>query len=222
MSKKNTGVASTPSGQTPTLKKIGSTGEKSQKTLHGFFSKTPSTASSATALPTRLSPRKNNGTLKSKMLAPPSSSHLTPAPSSDAVEPEEDLPQASQSPRLTGLPSPLSSANSQDQTKGDSDNVTAYGTPSRKVYTTQSTHPTVLTQRRQRRRSSSTPNPTARAQTMMLSSGRPRPRIRRGQSRGGKFPRARTKTCTSKMIKSPWIWTRTWTTLLLPTNRTKK
>lgn len=133
MAKRNTDVASTPSGQVPTLKKAGSTGEKSQKTLHGFFNKTPGTASSATALPTRLSPRKKNGSLQSKMLAPPSSSRLTPTPSSDAIEPEDDVPKASRSPGLTGLPSPLSSANSQVQTNGDAEEITTHGTPSRKV-----------------------------------------------------------------------------------------
>jgi hypothetical protein len=180
MAKKNTG-ASTPSGQLPALKKAGSTGDKSQKTLHGFFNRTPSAASSTPALPTRLSPRKNNGSLQSKMLAPASSLQLTPAPSSDAIEPDEDVPKASRSPQPTGLPSPLSSANSQQQAIGDAEERTATGTPSRKVSSDMRTGRTLLTMHRPRTRSSNTPSRTAKVRMTMPPFERRRPRTRRGQ-----------------------------------------
>ena len=119
-------TASTP---TPaTLKK--SSSSAGQRTLHGFFSKTP-TPSTTTKLPERSSPRKP--ALKDRLSAPSRSSQLTPQPSSDAIHPEEDEAQdaakASQHANK-GLPSPVSADGSQSNTKEE---VTANGTPSRKV-----------------------------------------------------------------------------------------
>lgn len=222
MGKKNTGVASTPSGQTPTLNRLGSTGEKSQKTLHGFFTKTPNTALPATALPTRLSPRKKNGSLQSKMLASPSSSQITPGPSSDAIEPEEDIREASLSPPVAGLLSPSSSANVMKQTKQAAEEVTAYGTPSRKVWSMSEICWAPLILRRQSRRSLSTPNLIAKVQTTMHSSKRHLQRARRGLRREGKFPRAETKMCMSRTKRTPLTLRMRWTISLLPMTPTKR
>lgn len=79
------------------------------------------------------------------MLAPPSSSQLTPAPSSDAIEPDEDVRKVGRSPQPIGLPSPLSSANSQEQINGDAGTMTTTGTPSRKVWTVDQMGSTPLT-----------------------------------------------------------------------------
>ena len=67
------------------------------------------------------------------------SSHLTPTPSSDGPEEEEGVPskattKESSVPRK-GLPSPVSSANDEleGQTNGAAEELTAFGTPSRRV-----------------------------------------------------------------------------------------
>lgn len=119
------------------LKKAGSA--SGQKTLLGFFSKTPSTApSTQRSLPERSSPRKN---LNNKFAAPARASQLTPQPSSDAIAPEDDeIPapvtvQASCSAAAkVGLPSPVSADEAQVNGAED-DEQPAFGqnTPSRKA-----------------------------------------------------------------------------------------
>ena len=117
---------------TPALKKTPSSG--GQKTLLGFFSKTPSSGSPAAlpALPakktaTAPAPLKN----RSKSSGTASGSSLTPVPSSDGpqLEDEEEDIKAS-SPAARGLPSPVSA--DEGQTNG-LDELNARGTPSRKV-----------------------------------------------------------------------------------------
>ena len=100
-----------------------------QRTLHGFFSKTP--ASTATKLPDRSSPRKPQ--LKERLVAPVKSGSLTPVPSSDVIEPEEEPETATSkasAPSAHGLPSPVSA--DEGQTNGVED-VTDRGTPSRRA-----------------------------------------------------------------------------------------
>ena len=107
-----------------------------QRTLHGFFSKPPS-SSSPTSLPERLSPAKPRSTsTKDRLLGTSRSSQLTPVPSSDALEPDlEDFDaqfKASSPPAPKGLPSPVSADGR--QTNGvEEEEVTARGTPSRRV-----------------------------------------------------------------------------------------
>lgn len=133
---------STPTTSTPALKKSTSSTQnmKNQKTLHGFFQKTPKADSTPSSLPERPSaaPR-SNGSLKSKLLGRKPSSQLTPAPSSDGPEEQENIPVGSSTkespvPRK-GLPSPVSSANDEleGQTNGAAEELTAFGTPSRRV-----------------------------------------------------------------------------------------
>ncbi|RMZ77096.1 hypothetical protein DV737_g4557, partial [Chaetothyriales sp. CBS 132003] len=125
---KKVGVATTPTPSS--LKKASSGG--TQRTLHGFFTKTP-TPAPATKLPDRSSPRKP--TLQEKLTAPAKNGSLTPLPSSDAVEPEDEpgLSEAS-APAANGLPSPVSA--DEGQTNGVGDIVAVAigeGTPSRKA-----------------------------------------------------------------------------------------
>ena len=134
--------ASTPTSSTPAFKKSTSSTQnmKNQKTLHGFFQKTPNTTFSPSTLPERPSaaPR-TNGSLKSKMLGHTPSSKLTPAPSSDGPEEQENI--SSELLRKEGsvpgkaLPSPVSSANDElgGKTNGATEELTASGTPSRRV-----------------------------------------------------------------------------------------
>jgi hypothetical protein len=133
---------STPTTSTTALKKSTSSTQnmKNQKTLHGFFQKTPKAGSSPSTLPERSStaPR-SNGSLKSKLLGRAPSSQLTPAPSSDGPEEQENIPldastKESPVPRK-GLPSPVSSANDglEGQTNGATEELTTFGTPSRRV-----------------------------------------------------------------------------------------
>lgn len=125
---------------TPALKKSTSNNQsmKTQKTLHGFFLKTPTSASTTSTLPERSSPRRPKGSLQTRMLDTTPSSQLTPLPSSDAPEPETEatLPKAKESfVSKKGLPSPASSANGEleGQTNGSSEQLIAFGTPSRRV-----------------------------------------------------------------------------------------
>jgi hypothetical protein len=141
MAKKQS-IAATP---TPPLKKSTlSTGEKTQKTLHGFFQKTPNSTASNATLPERPSPTKRaNGSLQSKMFARASSSQLTPVPSSDGPEEYNATPalnkaKASRASQTTSLPSPVTSANGEEQNNGETEGLTALGTPSRKVRHSQS------------------------------------------------------------------------------------
>jgi len=113
---------------TPAPKKPGSGG---QRTLHGFFSRTPSSGSPATLPQRGPSTKTADSGLRAKLSAGPSSSQLTPAPSSDAPEPELDGGHAKASPDLTkGLPSPVSA--DEGQANG-TDELTVFGTPSRRV-----------------------------------------------------------------------------------------
>ena len=133
-----------PANPTPALKKSSSSMQntKNQKTLFGFFQKTPSTASSTpSTLPQTLPTisRKKNAPQTNRFTRT-NSSNITPAPSSDAFDengngPEEE-DQLKESPRSReGLPSPVSSTNGGlvGQTIRDSEELTAFGTPSRKV-----------------------------------------------------------------------------------------
>ncbi|RMD44286.1 hypothetical protein DV735_g888, partial [Chaetothyriales sp. CBS 134920] len=116
---KKAGVATTPS----TAKK--------QTSLHGFFTKTPTPAPPA-KLPDRSSPRKPT-TLQDKFSAPARKAALTPLPSSDAVEPEDE-PGLLEASALAGngLPSPASGDGG--QTGGVVDAAAArQGTPSRRT-----------------------------------------------------------------------------------------
>jgi DNA mismatch repair protein MSH6 len=127
------------------LKKAGSA--SGQKSLLGFFSKTPTPTANGTSqpksLPERSSPRKN---LTSKFAAPARNSQLTPQPSSDAVAPDEDEEQdvvsasvkkASHSPSSAadkGLPSPVSADEGKVQGKSDvAEESKGQLTPSRKA-----------------------------------------------------------------------------------------
>lgn len=129
MAPKKSAPASTPGPAT--LKKAGSA--SGQKTLLGFFSKTPAASTGVLtpkSLPERSSPRKN---LTNKFSTPATSSRLTPQPSSDAIIPEdEDLVQvqASCSSSAKGLPSPVSADGS--QTNGVEEH-NGQSTPSRKA-----------------------------------------------------------------------------------------
>ncbi|KIX00439.1 uncharacterized protein Z518_10578 [Rhinocladiella mackenziei CBS 650.93] len=131
-------TSSTPAS-TPALNKPSSS--RGQRTLLGFFQKTPSSGSPA-ALPPRssnTSPVPSKG--RSKTTGAPSGSSLTPAPSSDALELENEdddgddnnnnnsINKAS-SPPSKGLPSPVSA--DERQTDG-MEELTARGTPSRRA-----------------------------------------------------------------------------------------
>lgn len=133
-----------PANQTPALKKSSSSMQnmKNQKTLFGFFQKTPTTASSASFASPQTLPtisRKNN-LPQTNRFARTKSSNITPVPSSDALDEdgnspdkEDTLKESSRS--REGLPSPVSSTNGAlvGQAVQDSEELTAFGTPSRKV-----------------------------------------------------------------------------------------
>ena len=134
--------ASTPVASTPAHKKstLSTRNMKNQKTLHGFFQKTPNTASTPLTLPERSSAAPRTiGSLKSKMLGRTPSSQLTPTPSSDGPEEQENTPNKTtmkeSSVRHKGLPSPVSSANDglEGQTDGAAEELATFGTPSRRV-----------------------------------------------------------------------------------------
>lgn len=127
-------------GLTPLPKKSSTASAKGQKTLHGFFTRTPATVSSSATLPERPSPSKgSNSGFQAKILNS-SSGNLTPVPSSDGPGLELELEdgqmkKASQPLQSKGLPSPVSSANGEGQTDGTVEVLTASGTPSRRVCT---------------------------------------------------------------------------------------
>ncbi len=132
-----------PANQTPALKKSSSSMQntKNQKTLFGFFQKTPTIASStSSALPSSLPTiSRQSSTLQTNRYACTSSSSLTPAPSSDAFDEDGSGPgegilkESSRSGE--GLLSPVSSTNGGlvGQTARGSEELTTSGTPSRKV-----------------------------------------------------------------------------------------
>ncbi|KIW98700.1 uncharacterized protein Z519_00361 [Cladophialophora bantiana CBS 173.52] len=122
-------TASTPAS-TPALKK--STSGSGQKTLLGFFQKTPSTGSPA-ALPARPVAETPVPSKTRSKPAGKASSTLTPVPSSDALEPEDEdnTPKASLPPSKS-LPSPVSADD--EQTNGREE-PTCRGTPSRRAKT---------------------------------------------------------------------------------------
>ncbi len=143
MAKGNALTASQPpETPTPALKKSTSNTQnmKNQKTLFGFFQKTPSTASTTSSLPDRAStvPRRKGG-LRNKSLSRTNSSQLTPAPSSDALDEDDTIPEQDVSKESSrshkGLPSPVPSANGElvGQTVAEAEELTASATPSRKV-----------------------------------------------------------------------------------------
>lgn len=165
-------AASTPSA-TPTLKKSASAG--GQKTLLGFFQKTPSTSSPA-APPARSAAAATPAPVKSrpKTGSTTSGSTLTPVPSSDALEPEDEDIQPKASLPSKSLPSPVSADG--DQTNGIVE-LTSRGTPSRKVSCTQIYTPLTLDSRlhRSRQRRLTTLSLTARVLTEMMCSNPRRP-----------------------------------------------
>ncbi|RVX68476.1 hypothetical protein B0A52_07899 [Exophiala mesophila] len=113
---------------TPALKKSTSSG--GQKTLFGFFQRTPSTSSPV--LPPAAPTPEPSAVKDSKQALLRSSSSLTPAPSSDAVDPDEhdkDAKPSSPSPPK-GLPSPVSADGRQ---ANGGEELTARGTPSRRA-----------------------------------------------------------------------------------------
>lgn len=128
--------------QTPTLKKSSSNSQnmKNQKTLLGFFQKTPTTASTTSTFPETLPSASRKGNiLQANRFARTSRSQITPAPSSDAPDedsnnPEHDVLKES-SRSNEGLPSPISSTNGghMGQTAADAEELSSFGTPSRKV-----------------------------------------------------------------------------------------
>ena len=133
----NSGPVGTPKPSTPSLKKSNSNTQstKNQKTLHGFFQKTPNTG--AATLPVNSS--RNKGAPRKSFLSQTNSSHLTPAPSSDGLDEEQsagdhDMEESAIS-KPRGLPSPISPANGivDGQTNGGAEELTVYGTPSRRV-----------------------------------------------------------------------------------------
>lgn len=131
-------AASTPTS-TPALKKSSSSG--GQRTLFGFFQKTPSTGSPAALPAPTVATTPIASKPRPKTAGTTSGSSLTPAPSSDGPEPEiEDERTKASSPPPKGLPSPVST--DERQTDG-LDELNARGTPSRKAcfsqFSTQST-----------------------------------------------------------------------------------
>jgi len=135
-------AAPLPATPTPALKKSTSNTQnmKNQKTLLGFFQKTPNTASSASSLPESLSAvARKKPMLQKKSVLRHSGSHITPTPSSDALDEDDNTPECNVSKESSrsrkGLPSPVSSANGEleGQTVTDAEELTAFGTPSRKV-----------------------------------------------------------------------------------------
>lgn len=135
-------TASFPATPTPVLKKSTSNTQnmKNQKTLLGFFQKTPNSASTTSSLPDRLvTDVKKSSVLATKNFSRKSSSQITPAPSSDALDEDDNLSEQAVSKESSrskeGLPSPVSSANGEPvrQTLADAEELTAFGTPSRKV-----------------------------------------------------------------------------------------
>lgn len=144
MAKGNTAVvAPEPETPAPALKKSTSSTQnmKNQKTLFGFFPKTPHTGSSTSSLPhpPPSVSRKNNELQSRSFSRRHNSSQITPAPSSDALDEDDNTPQAHVSKEGSGskegLPSPASSANGDpvEQTPSGAEELTALGTPSRKV-----------------------------------------------------------------------------------------
>jgi hypothetical protein len=135
-------VAALPATPTPALKKSTSNTQnmKNQKTLLGFFQKTPNTTSSASDLPESLSAvARKKPLLQKKSVLRHSGSHITPTTSSDALDEDDNTPECNLSKESSrsrkGLPSPVSSANSElgGQTIAETEELTAFGTPSRKV-----------------------------------------------------------------------------------------
>lgn len=152
----------------PRITSTPSSSSGQQRTLLGFFSKTPSTGKSV-KLPERTSPRKP--VTKPSFDRQTTASSLTPAPSSDAPSPEPNTgkrDQASATPK--GLPSPASTDNSQSN---DINGVTSSGTPSRRVSVHSNTHKTQIADQsnsRQKPRISATLNLTVKVPTTMRSS----------------------------------------------------
>ena len=125
-------AAATPA-TTPGLKKSSSSG--GQKSLLGFFQKTPSTSSPAAqntwSAPAAATPAPSKS--RSKPASATSASTLTPVPSSDVLEPEDegDYDAKASSPLPKGLPSPVSADGGQTNGVGE---LTSRGTPSRRVW----------------------------------------------------------------------------------------
>jgi DNA mismatch repair protein MSH6 len=131
-------AAAIPATPTPALKKSSSNTQnmKNQKTLLGFFQKTPNTASSASDLPESLSAvARKNPMLQKKSVLRHSGSHITPTPSSDALDEDDNTPECNVSKESSRSRKGLPSANGElgGQTVAETEDLTAFGTPSRKV-----------------------------------------------------------------------------------------
>lgn len=119
--------STTPVTSTPaTMKKSNSA--SGQKSIHSFFSKTPTTSNSV-KLPERSSPRKTVAA-KPNFSKKVSRSDLTPVPSSDAPIPEDLDDQKASLTVVDGLPSPVSADKRQTR---DTEPSNEAGTPSRRV-----------------------------------------------------------------------------------------
>lgn len=114
-------VASTPA----TLKK--SSSSNAQRTLHGFFSKTPTPSTTKSTSQSTI-----DSVIKPSFSHNSSFSDLTPVPSSDVAEPEEDTIVAQKGTNRSAK-GPISSVPTDEKSNGDTDGVTAFGTPSRRV-----------------------------------------------------------------------------------------
>ena len=119
----------------PSLKKSSS---NKQTSIAGFFQKKAATAShNGSALPVRQSPKR-----KARKSIEGSDQSLTPAPSSDPIEHEEEangpaiasVARTDAKPKSTGLPSPVTPAVEKSSAKGSTFKpASSFYSPSRKV-----------------------------------------------------------------------------------------
>lgn len=137
---------STPSEKAPPdLKKSSSsqTVKSGQKSILGFFQKAPSSTVSQKSfdpnpkLPERsISSTKSKSVPKQSFSAPKPAQDLTPVPSSDAVDAENEEDQEDVTVganKSNGLPSPVTPADATTETKAKDMDFTSFSSPSRKV-----------------------------------------------------------------------------------------
>ncbi|KAI9715476.1 MAG: hypothetical protein M1812_005952 [Candelaria pacifica] len=133
------GAAQSSPAPPPTLKKSTSSTQsmKGQSSIQSFFSKRPGAVGSASATPSRAGPANPNSiphrNAKSAVNRG-SSQSLTPAPSSDALQPPSspsDGVKVKKEPRGYGLPSPITPANGDVPTEELGEEA-VYSSPSRK------------------------------------------------------------------------------------------
>ena len=128
-------LATPKSSAPPSLKKSSS---NKQTSIAGFFQKKAATASiNGSALPVRQSPKR-----KAKKSTAGSDQSLTPAPSSDPIEHEEEaygpattsVGSKNAKPKSTGLPSPVTPAVEKPAAKDSAlEPTSSFYSPSRKV-----------------------------------------------------------------------------------------